>query len=71
MSTLPYSPLPIHHPARAWTSSEKTDIKKMIEEWIEQHSPIQVCIINPNRIGDDYDEVERTAYLESPGAFKP
>lgn len=69
MSVLPFSPLPIHHPARAWTPSEKTDIKRMFSEWIEQHAPILVCPIDG--YGDDYDNVERDAYLETAGAFKP
>lgn len=67
MTTLPYSPLPLHHPARAWTASDQTDIARNRAEFIEQHSPILVCPV----YGDDYDEVERTAWIETPGAFKP
>ena len=69
MKTLPFTPLPITHKARAYTPAEDTDIAQMIAEWIEQHSPIEVCCVDRNRIGDDYDEVERTAWIESPGGF--
>lgn len=47
MNTLPYSTLPIHHPARAWTPADRTDIARMIADWIEQHAPIEVCPITP------------------------
>lgn len=71
MKTLPYSPLPITHGARAYTPAKETDIAAMIAEWVDQHTPIEVCGLDPNRIGDDYDEMERTAWLDSPGGFRP
>lgn len=70
MKTLPYTPLPITHKARAYVSADKTNVASMIEEWVEQHSHIEVCGLDRNRIGDDYDEMERTAWIDSPGAFK-
>lgn len=65
MNTLPYSPLPLTHPARAYTPADSTDVAATLAEFQEQHAPILVC-----PIGDDYDEVERLAYLEQHGAFK-
>lgn len=58
----PYCPLPITNPARAYVSSHDTDIRRTLEE----HAPIYVS----NAYGDDYDDVERTAYLEQFGSFK-
>jgi hypothetical protein len=71
MKPLPYTPLPLTHGARAYTSAEHTDISSMIAQWIEQHSPIEVCAVDRARIGDDYDEVERGGYLELSGEFQP
>lgn len=65
MNTLPYCPLPITHPARAYTPGHNTNVAETIATFREQHAPIMVC-----PVGDDYDEVERLAYLEQPGAFK-
>ena len=46
------------HPARAYIDPSETNVAKT---WA-QHTPVQY--------GDDYDAVERSAYLETPGAFK-
>ena len=56
MNTLPFSPLPIHPPARAYTPADKTDIKRMFAEFIEQHAPILVCPIipEPQPQGEDH-----------------
>ena len=35
MKTLPYSPLPITHKARAYVSADKTNVAAMIEELVE------------------------------------
>lgn len=52
----PWSPLPLTHPARAYTSAENTNVAETIAAFRLQHSPIQY--------GDDYDAVERTAHLD-------
>lgn len=65
MKTPPYCILPSHHRARAYTHSSGTNIAATIKQHREQHTP-PPC----HSIGDDYDDVERTAYLETPGAFK-
>jgi hypothetical protein len=55
----PSCPLPITHPARAVTPAVETDIRRT---WIE-HSVAG--------LGDDYDEVERSGWLELSGSFRP
>ena len=50
----PYSPLPFSHPARAYTKAEDTNVGRTIEQ---------------HKVGDDYDDCERTAHLDLPGGF--
>lgn len=50
----PYSPLPFNHPARAYTKSENTDVRRTIAE---------------HQVGDDCDAMERSAHLDLPGEF--
>jgi hypothetical protein len=55
----PSCPLPITHPARAVIPSTETDI---LRTWLE-HSTAG--------LGDDYDDVERSGWLELSGEFRP
>jgi hypothetical protein len=55
----PSFPLPITHPARAVIPAVETDIRRT---WLE-HST--------TGLGDDYDEVERSGWLELSGEFCP
>jgi len=57
---LPVCILRIDDPSRA---NEKTDLA---ETFARNTPPMQAY----RAIGDDYDETERTSYLETPGAFK-
>lgn len=47
--------------ARAYVPAEHTDIRKTFSDHVS---------ISPRAIGDDYDDVERGAHLETVGAFK-
>lgn len=49
MNALPYSPLPLTHPARAYVPADHTDVAATLAEFQEQHAPILVCPID----GDD------------------
>ena len=58
----PWSPLPLTHPARAYTSAENTNVAETIAAFRLQHSPIQY--------GDDYDRVMAEDWLSAPGGFR-
>jgi hypothetical protein len=60
-----YCLIPGHHPAFSWVPSDHTNVAETFRRAREHYFPI-----NPHRVGDDYDHVERTAYLDSPGDFK-
>lgn len=45
MTTLPYSPLPLTHPARAYVPAIDTTAERLAEIF-EQHAPILVCPID-------------------------
>lgn len=76
MKILPYSPIPGHHRAFAWTPADRTDIATTLSRWMREHTADDLV---PNahigyqhtHYGDDYEDVERTDYLERLGAFKP
>ena len=46
MDFLPYTDLPLTHPARAYKSADQTDVAATIAEYREQHEPILVCPID-------------------------
>lgn len=46
MTTLPYTPLPLYHPARAYVPADHTDVAATMAEYREQHEPILVCPID-------------------------
>ena len=63
MIELPFCPLPITHRARAYNKCDQhIDLAQRFREIREQRFV--------HEVGDDYDHCERTAYLESLGAFK-
>lgn len=71
MRTLPYCPLPGHHRAFSWTPADRTDIAETFARWVREHTADDLVPKHaPHLVGDDFDHVERTAYLEQPGAFK-
>ena len=55
----PWSPLPLTHPARAYTSAENTNVAETIAAFRLQHSPIQ----------DDYETTDSLDWLSN-GSFK-
>lgn len=60
---LPYCLLPGTHPACAYTPAEQTNLAQRFRDIREQRFA--------HDVGDDYDDVERTAYLESfSGGFR-
>lgn len=63
MNTLPYTPLPLTHPARAYTPSDSQDVARTIAEYREQHEAILVCPIHG--IQDDYELTDSLDYLSS------
>ena len=46
MDFLPYTDLPLTHPARAYKSADQTDVAATIAEFREQHEPILVCAVD-------------------------
>ena len=46
MDFLPYTDLPLTHPARAYKSADQTDVAATIAEYREQHAPILVCPVD-------------------------
>lgn len=67
MSAIPYTPLPLTHPARAYVPADDTTAEHLAEVF-EQHAPILVCGIG--EIRDDYEITDQADYLERAGAFK-
>jgi hypothetical protein len=59
----PWCPLPITSNARAYTSSDRTGVRRTIE----QHTPPIASVL---AIADDYDYTTLTDHLEVPGAFR-
>lgn len=67
MDFLPYTDLPLSHPARAYKSADQTDVAATIAEYREQHAPILVCLVHG--IQDDYELTDSLDYLSN-GSFK-
>ena len=67
MDFLPYTDLPLTHPARAYKSADQTDVAATIAEYREQHAPILVCPVHGIR--DDYELTDSLDYLSN-GSFK-
>ena len=59
----PWSPLPLHHPARAYVPADQTTPEHLAEVF-RQHAPILA-----RDIVDDYDLTERSAHLDLMGEF--
>lgn len=78
-----YCPLPAANPARAYIHSSKTDISRTLAEhdpanvagWrnpARLNSPRALPVGSPRNVSalDDYDLVERQAWLDTAGGFR-
>lgn len=65
MRILPYSPLPGHHPARAYTKAEHMKpgyLAEQFSKWRQEHTADDLVPKHAaHEYGDDYDLTERTA----------
>lgn len=71
MKILPYCSLPGHHRAFSWTPADRTDISETLARWKREHTADDLVPKHaPHAYGDDFDAVERTAYLDMSGEFE-